>query len=371
MVHALTFLTYIAVLFSGSAFAQTPGADVDTFVRGHMEQVRAPGVAVAVLQDGQVVKRAAYGVTDVMTENPVTIHTPFHIASISKGVTAVAIMMLVEDGMLSLDDEVGQHLNTIPTQWAPATVRQVLNHTSGLPDILLDPFSTFTIAETSEEVLTLLKDQPLVFEPGARWSYNQTNYMVLAMLIEKLSRQDYSTFIQSVLFDPLDLRTPFFGPWQSRAARHANVYTVFDFSGGQPQIMDGIEPLHEAVAPVIYPAGGLNISLADFAAWLQALFDGRFIGRESLQALWAPATLNDGTVFTLDRRADSPQWTGYGLGWTLRLDSTPQWVGGAGGLRAAFLYYPDHELVVVVFTNLQGAGPERLASGIAQFYLPD
>ena len=361
---ALVFAGF--VLSPSVGFGQTASEAVDAFIHDHMQQRRIPGLALAVIQSGDIVKQSAYGVTNVLSERPVTLATPFHVASISKNVTAVGVMMLVEEGLLGLDDEIGKHLQDIPHHWKPITVRQLLTHTSGLPDIMLDPFSTFTIAETSEDAMALLVDRPLEFTPGGEWRYNQTNSMVLALFIETLTNLSYEDFVLERMFAPIGVHSAFFG----ESDVGPTVYTVFDFSGGEPQVMDGIEPLHQSIKPVLYPAGGLNMTVVDFVNWLTAFLEGRFITKASVESLWTPTQLNDGTVFQLERRPGSPQWTAYGLGWAIRPDAQPPWVGGAGGLRAAFVIYPDHDLAVTVFTNLQGARPEAIATTVAQHYLP-
>ena len=171
------------------------------------------------------------------------------------------------------------------------------------------------------------------------------------------------------MFTPLGVHSPEFGSRRLSTSNSTSTYTVFDFNGGRPLVMDRIEPFFEKMSPIILPAGGLNISVADFAVWFSALLDERIISMASLNEIWIPTKLNDGTIFKLQRPSGSPQWSAYGLGWVLRPEASPPWVGCAGGLRAAFLIYPDNDLAVIAFTNLQGAGPEALVDGIARHYL--
>lgn len=172
-----------------------------------------------------------------------------------------------------------------------------------------------TIADTAEGVLELLADKPFDFAPGAEWRYNQTNYMLLAMLIEKLTGLSYETFVKSKLFTPLGVHSPEFGSHRLSTSNSTSTYTVFYFGGSRPLVMGRVEPLFEKMSPVILPAGGLNISVADFAVWLSALLDERIISMASLNEIWIPTKLNDGTIFKLQRLSGSPQWSAYGLGW--------------------------------------------------------
>ena len=272
MIGRLFASVFVAVLLMepSTSLGQDTSNDVDAFVRDRMNERPIPGLALAVIRNGDIEKLSVYGVADIETQEPVNPQTRFQIASTTKNVTAVGIIMLAEDGALALDDDIGKHLGDIPPHWKPVTVRQLLNHTSGLPDIAFDQFSMNTIADTAEGALELLANLPMDFAPGAEWRYNQTNYMLLAMLIEEHSGLSYERFIKETVFAPFNIVSPVFGNTDDRAA----VYTVFDFSEPQPRVMDHIEPLTEDVTLVMHPAGGLNIPVADFATWLAALLDG-------------------------------------------------------------------------------------------------
>ncbi len=364
-------LVLVAVLFAISLVGTLAGQDpprvsddsVDGYVRVAMQRRPIPGLALAVIRGGRVLKLATYGMSSLEFGVPVTPDTLFNVASVSKAFTGVAIMRLVEDRALSLDDPIGRHLAELPTHWRPVTVRQLLNHTSGLPDINVDVYTTRTLAQTVPAALSLLGSRPMESVAGTEWSYNQTNYMLLGMLIESASGQSFAEYCRIRLFEPLELRTPVFGDSRAVVAERATVYTRFRFDSDPPQRLDHSEVLDYTMPAFSYPAGGLNISIRDFSAWLIALEQGRIISRRGLDALWEPARFSDGSVF------GGPTLKGYGLGWMLDPRQTRPTVGGAGGLRAAFSIYPKDDLSVIVLTNYQGAGPEALVEGVADLYL--
>lgn len=348
------------------ALPQSKVESIDEYVQAQMVERRIPGMAVAVIRHNKIEKIGTYGKASVEFDLPVKPATSFSVASISKNFTAVAIMTLVEAGKLRLDDPIGSHLRDLPSAWRAVTVRQLLGHTSGLPDVNVDSYTTNTIAANPDEALRLLRDRPMEFAPGANWRYNQTNFMLLGMLIETLSGQSYTQFCEDRLFKPFKLRDAAFGDARTIVKGRATVYTTFRYGTGQPVAMDHAEVLNAEMPSMIYPAGGLNISIADFARWLTALLNGEIIGKDSLDTLWTPVKLNDGSIF--QSPASSTLWS-YGLGWVLGLQEPHPFVGGAGGIRTAFFIYPKDDLAVIVLTNSQGSRPESLVEGIAQQYL--
>lgn len=365
---ALSHSLALALVLAGQVAVAGDAIDrsVDAYVREEMAQRRIPGLALAVLRHGHVQKVSAYGYANPDSKTPVTATTLFNIASMTKEVTAVGAMKLVEAGLLRLDDPVGKYLDDLPLSWREVRIRQLLNHTSGLPDIMVDQYTTDTIAESPGEALQLLRDKPMDFAPGSQYRYNGTNYMLLGLLIEKLSGQTYVEFCKTRLFAPLNLSRPTFGDVQTPIKHRATIYTLFHFGEDPPTVMDHIEPLNWKMASIVYPAGGLNISVADFARWLVGLTRGKLISHASLRVLWTPAILNDGSTF---EEPPGTLWRNYALGWLLIPDAQHPAVGGTGGVRTAFMMYPKDELVVIVLTNLQGAQPDSLVQSIARRYL--
>ncbi len=356
-VATVLLVTCCVLLFCRAAVAgNVLDKSVDTYVRDEMIKRHIPGAALAVIWHGRIQKRAFYGDANLEFSVPVTSNTVFNVASITKEFTSVAVMILVEAGKIKLDDHIGTYLNELPSSWQNITIWQLLSHTSGLPDAINQTTSD-ALADTSEEILRLLRDKPMDFPSGSKWSYNQTNYMLLGLLIEKLSGQSFTQFCTAQLFAPLKLSSPTFGG-QTIIKQRTSLYTILGFSTNPPTTLDHLEVFSFKVPPMLYPAGALNISLMDFARWLNALMNGKLITKASMEELWAPARLNDGSTFA-----------NYGLGWWLVSQAPHLVVGGNGGGRVAFMVYPKDELAVIVLTNLQGSQPEAIVNGVASQYL--
>lgn len=370
MSYRVLIVATLALMAGRSSFAaDAVGEDVDAFIRTEMKQRHIPGLALAVIEGEQVRKMSVYGEASLELSVPVQPTTVFHLASISKVFTSVAVMMLVESGKLKLDDPVGAHLEQLPKSWRSVQIHRLLSHTSGLPDMLAEPdLSLATVANTAQGVLEALRARPMEFEPGTRWSYNQTNYLLLSLLIEKLSGQSFAQFCKSRLFDPLGLDSPIFADQRVVVPHRATGYTILDLTNEEDPMLDHAEVLDYRMAPVVYPAGGMNISVADFSRWLLALTAGKLISKESLQTLWAPARLKDGSM--VDGLSYPAPWRSYGQGWMLNPQGEHPQVGHMGGARTSIAIFPKDDLAVIVLTNLQASDPDSLVTGIASRYLP-
>src|SRR5579859_827780 len=357
---ARTFAALVLVLSAGAVgqaavAKQALDRSVDAYVRDEMTKRRIPGLALAVIRHGRLEKITPYGYANVEFSVPVTSATLFQVASITKEFTSVGLMMLVEAGQVRLDGRIGAYLDNLPVNWRDVTIRQLLNHTSGLPDIINK--ASDSLADTPGEALQLLRDKPLDFAAGSQWAYNLTNYMLLQLLIEKISGLSFEQFCKARLFAPLKLSSPTFGG-QVIIKQRASLYTAVVVGADPPKALDRPEIYNARMVPMLYSAGGLNISIEDFAHWIAALLDGKIISKPSLEELRTPARLNDGHTF------DS-----YGLGWWLALQPPHPAVGGNGGGRASFFSYQKDGLVVIVLTNLLGSNPESLVDGVARQYL--
>jgi len=201
-----------------SAAVSAAAADrVDEHVRAQLTARKLPGAAVAVVQGGRIVKSAGYGVASLELSAPVTPQTVFEIGSISKQFTANAILLLVEDGKLRLDDPVAKYVERTPPAWAAITIRHILTHTAGLAD-----FDTGNIGfsyrreYTPDEFVALLAGQPLHFPPGDRWAYSNA-FPLLGSVIERASGMPYTSFVQERIFKKLGLESARRGCFQRRA----------------------------------------------------------------------------------------------------------------------------------------------------------
>jgi CubicO group peptidase (beta-lactamase class C family) len=312
-----------------------------------MNRQRVPGVALAVMKDGQLVKTRAYGFANVELNTPASTNTVFEIASITKPFTAQAVLLLVEDGKLSLEDLVAQFLDDPPDSWSKITVRQLLNHTSGLDR---DPFPLTREATgcdfTSREVLERAAKLPLLFDPGTRFSYSNIGYFLLGKIIERAGGRPYAAFLKARIFKPLGMVS---SRVNDRSAIIPNRAAGYEWEGG-------LRVAHPQSPTLYAPAGGIVSTVIDMATWAESLQPGRLLTSESLARMLEPTGLPNGSS------------TGYGLGWNVDLHRGRKCLNHSGGIlgfRSAFLHYPEYRLTVVVLTNLSPADPELMARQVA------
>lgn len=354
----------ISVLLCCSVTVAAQSDRTDEYIRAEMQKRHIPALALAVVRDGKVVKEKAYGLANIELNVPATVETVFLIASVTKLFTATAIMALVEEGRLSPDDKIRKLLPGLPLKWNGVTVRHLLTHTSGLPDVSLGEDTDAVIAETRAGALKKLPGMKMPFRPGAKWSYNQTNYMLLAMIIEKISGKTFEEFMTDRFFRPLGMNSTSFGDSLMIIPHRASGYTRFERQTDEAVSPDRVWNYHNVIPSYLNNAAGLNTTAGDLAKWDIALSEGRILRQSTLNQMWTAVKLNDGKVFRLEEAL------GYGYGWLV--DDTPQHksVGHTGGAAAGYIRYLDDKISVIVLTNCQGAGPEELISGVAALYAP-
>lgn len=358
-------LTLLSLTSPAAAQApSSPSDSVDLLVRQAMRQLRIPGVQLAVVRHGQIVKLSNYGLANVQDSVPVTSQTRFFLNSITKAFVGVAVMQLVEAGKLDLAAPIGRYLPTLPAAWHPVLVRQLLTHTSGLPDIL--PEDALVTENNEKAAWAEVQKQPMDFKPGERFAYNQTNYLLLGQLIDKLSGQPFAEFIRQRQLTPVGMPRTSFGDAHAVLPRLARGYTFTQYLDGRPRRGKEMRNLFEVFPPSLRPAAGMSSTAEEVARWVVALQQGKLLQPASLPTLWTAGRLTDGS-----ERGFGGKLTGYALGWPTVTRPEHPAVAPVGGGRSAVFVYPQDELAIVVLTNLQGANPERFVDALAACYLPD
>lgn len=336
---------------------------VEALVRDEIKRRRIPGLQIAILRHGSIVFDGAYGTADLETGTPVTQDSLFTLNSSTKSFTGVAIMQLVQAGKLTLDASVSTYVDDWPSQWGSVSVRQLLTHVSGLPDVLEQPKGQGTgnlIGDGDEaSAWTAVKRRPVEAAPGIRFRYNQTNYVLLGKIIDKLSGTPFTRYMTTHEFNPVGASHFVFGetrdviPGRVRIYRYAN--GAIDGSTKDATL----EHAFDEFAPFMRTAGGLNGSATDVARWLIGLQNGTLLDRASLTTMWTAGRYADGKP------------TQWGMGWPLRPDARHPVATGIGGRRSAFFVYPKDDLAIVVLTNLAGANPEDFIGEIAGVFYPE
>lgn len=352
-----TWLSVCVCLLLSAAHGLAAGADaaVDAYLKREMAKRRIPGLSVAVVKDGRVLKLKGYGVASVEFDVPADEQTVYQLFSVSKVFAGVAAMKLVEDGKVSLETPVTDLIENPPPSWSGVRLRHLLTHTSGLPEPSANPrFACLPEDKKRQlpaaEELGLMAELPLRFQPGERFSYHQSGYRLLGMIVERLSGGTYAEFLRERVFAPLGLSSARFGGTEAAVLKRRSS-TSYSLESGE--LRGWLYPFTARD----YPAAGLNSSAADMAKFLAALDAGRVLKPESLRALWTPVRLNDGAEKS------------YGLGWTIGSHDGRKVVGHEGGGAIWLAHFPAERLSVVVLCNLNGARADELQYGVADLYL--
>jgi CubicO group peptidase (beta-lactamase class C family) len=325
-------------------------ARVDSLVADYMNVRKAPAVSVALLRGSDTLVMKGYGLASQEAHRPATASTVYRIGSITKQFTSAAIMRLVEQGKLSLDDDVAKYVPEFPLQGHKVTIRQLLNHTSGIHSYTADTTWAKTWAQdlTPQQIVHIVATTPFDFAPGAGYRYNNTGYVLLGMVLDKVTGQPYATHLQREFFTALGLQQTNYCPSRATDTTHAAGY---DVQGDRVQPATYLSMTHP------YSAGALCSTVRDLVRWQRALAGGRVVSAASLTRMTTPDTLG----YT------GPRLTyGYGLApGQLQGKRSVGHGGGVHGFTSASVYFPDDSVNVVVFTNSNG-GPDPLAMNIAR-----
>ena len=327
--------------------------EVDDYVAAFIHERGIPGLSLAVVRDGGLVKAAGYGFANLELNAPATPETAYEIGSITKQFTAEAVMLLVQEGKLGLDDRLGHHLDGLPAAWQVLTLRQLLTHTSGLKDWEAAHLLSFRREYTPAEFIALMSPFALDFSPGERWSYSNTGYVLLGMVVARAGGKSYAEFVAERIFQPLGLRTTRFSRPLEIVPQRASGYV--DDSG---RLGKG-EPLR----PVLLdPNGGVLTSVLDLAKWERVFESEILLRRPSLEQMLTPVRLNDGQTFAAGFGIFVDHFRGHRL--IVHNGSTP------GGFSSVFYHYPDDKLTVFVLCNIdRGDAVNQVATRVASFYV--
>jgi len=314
-----------------------------------------PGAAVGVRHGDQAPYLAGFGLADLEWGLSMTADAVFRLGSITKQFTAAAIMLLVEDGRLGLDDDVQSVLTDYPAQGRLVTIRHLLNHTSGIANFNSRPDFPERTDLTLAEVVALFKDLPPDFEPGARYFYSNSGYVLLGAVIEAASGMAYRTFLLERFFRPLGMRQTRYLYDEPIVAKRARGYRM----GAK-----GVENARTMSMTLPHAAGALGSTVGDLLTWTRALRGGQAVSTESYAAMIAPARLNDGSLSEY----------GFGLSALKFRDRTAiNHFGGINGFATVLTDFPEDDLTVVVLSNLESFSVERAHLALARraLELPD
>jgi CubicO group peptidase (beta-lactamase class C family) len=326
---------------------------VDDFIRAEMREQHIPGLSLAVVRDGRVVRSGGYGAASLELNAPATPDTVYPLASLTKPLTATAVLLLAEDGKLGLDDKIGRFLQKTPAAWREVTVGQLLAQTSGIKDYLNELHGKTCNGTSPEEITAAVGELPLSFPPGSRWEYSNTNYVVLQRILQAVSGKSYDELLAERVFRPLGMAA-------TRRNRPDDVVpnraAGYAWDGERMRNSPYLEPTLYGNADA-----GLLSSVLDLARWDIALSGGRLLTAAGRERMERPARLAGG--------AAAP----YGLGWHLDTVNGRRLVYHDGNLAGSASWlgrYPDDRLTVIVLTNRGDARAGRIGRHVAGLLAP-
>lgn len=327
---------------------------VDEYVQAQMAKRHVPGVSVAVVKDGEVVLAKGYGLANVELGVPATADTVYQLASVTKTFTATAVMMLAKEGKLSLDDRITERLPDLPAAWKDVTVRHLLNHTSGIksytsvPDFHKSPRKDYAPGE----ILAFVAKQPMDFKPGEKWSYNNTGYLLLGMLIEKVAGKPYGEFMAERIFKPLGMSRTRANDLRAVVPGRAQGY---EWDGKALKNGEYVSPSQP------FAAGMLLSSVGDLVKWDAAIASHALLDEPRIEEMWKPTRLGGGGEAE------------YGYGWSTAKVNGHRRVshgGGIQGFSTELSRFPEDRLTVIVLTNADGGHAEAMARKVAGLVVP-
>ncbi len=342
-------LVFAAKSFSQTRLAPDTTEQIDKLVTDTLARTGVPSASIAVVKDGAVVYVKAYGDAKIEPRVPATTQMRYSIGSISKQITATAVLLLQEQGKLSLDDKVAKYLPDL-TRANEVTIRQLLSHTSGYQDYwpqdyvmkpMIEPIPAGKLMDTWAKI-------PLDFEPGTKWQYSNTGYVIAGVIVEKVARMPFFQFLQQNIFKPLGMTS------------------VIDVDQGRLTESDPIGYVRYALGPLrvapkegkgwLFAAGQLAMTPEDLAKWNISIMERKLLKPASYLALGTETLLKDGLG------------ANYGLGVSVASSLNRRALshgGGVSGFTSSNIVFPDDRVAVVVLTNQDSGGASGpIANGI-------
>ncbi len=329
-------------------------AELDRQVQAHMEEDNVPGGLVAVASRGRIIHLKTYGMANVELAVPVNDNTVFEIGSISKQFVSAAAMLLVQENKLGLDDSIHQYLPYLPGEWLGVTVRQLLTHTSGIPDYEeIRTYDVYRFRLTPEEVVQIANSRPMDFAPGTGWYYSNTGYFLLSMIVERIEEQPLAQVLASRIFRPLDMTQTRMADPEAIIRNRASGY----WANKAGELINR----NPTETSSTLGAGGILSSADDLAKWDQALYGDQLLSTESKATMWTPAILPNG------------ENTGYAFGWSVgsyKGLKSQSHGGQVAGFVASFSRFPEQEAAIIVFLNRYRVSSNRLKEAVLHTFMP-
>jgi D-alanyl-D-alanine carboxypeptidase len=324
---------------------------VDRYISKQMQRQHIPALSLAVVKDGKIIKAKGYGLANLETHMPATPDTVYQLASVTKQFTATAIMLLVQDGKLTLDDKISLYVEKGPDTWKEITIRHLLTHTSGIKDYLKGLLENSREDTTPEKIIQLIAGLPLNFAPGEGWDYSNTNYLLLGKITHKVTGKPFHAFLTERVFKPLGMNATRLTSFEEVILKRAAGYV---WTGDKWQNSRYLNP-------TVWDngSGGMLSTVEDLAKWDAALYGNSILKESVKQQMWTAVRLQDG------KTGD------YGFGWGVVKVSGHRLVeanGGRSGTATNFARYVDDKVTIILLMN-GGAEMGLISRGVARHYI--
>lgn len=323
--------------------AQVAVERLEQHVQAYFEQEKFTGT-VLVAQAGRTVLAKGYGMANYEWNVPNTPSTKFRLASLTKQFTAAAILHLAERGKLSVDDPIARHLSDTPDRWQAITIHHLLTHTSGIPNFTSFPDynKTMMLPSPAGETMKRFVDKPLDFDPGTKYSYSNSGYVLLGLIIEKASGMSYADYVWRNIFEPLGMQDSGYDSWEEVIPQRASGYT-----------RDGDRLRNALYIDMSIPggAGALYSTVEDLKKWDEALYTDKLLPPAAIAKMFTPFRDN------------------YAYGWFVRqLDgkTVVGHTGGINGFATSIVRVPDDRILVVALSNVLPSQAARLSQELVQ-----
>jgi CubicO group peptidase (beta-lactamase class C family) len=351
--YPVAVILTVSGLFLSCLVQAAPKTDeVTRVVRARMAEQQIPGLALLVARNGVPIREQGFGFSNLELHVPVTPETIFQSGSVGKQFTATAVMLLVEEGRIGLDDPLSKYFTDGPGWWKEVTIRELLSHTAGFTDYPKD----FDLRKdySEDELLKIIEAIPPAYPPGTGWSYSNLGYVTLGVLVHKVSGQYFGDFLQERVFKPLRMST-------TRIVSEADIIpnraAGYRMDNGKLKNQEWVSPSANSTAD-----GSLYFTVLDLAKWDAALYSEKILKESSKRQMWTVTTLLDG----------KPNRGHYGFGWFVESQNGHRVVEHDGrwqGFLTQISRYLDDGLTVVVLTNQANCDPHLIADEVAAIYL--
>jgi CubicO group peptidase (beta-lactamase class C family) len=344
----INLLLIMSCLLSNAAYSDR----IDDFIKEEMEDAKIPGLSLVIMRAGNVVKSASYGFANVEHNVSVTPDTLFQSGSTAKQFTAAMVLLLVEQDKLGLNNPLAYYFDSVPSVWHTITIRHLLTHTSGIKDYGREDLD-YRRDYKEDELIEVIKKMPVQFVPGSQWSYSNSGYVILGVLISSVTGEHWGEFARKNIFEPLKMKT---------ADVISDAKIVPNRAAGYVFKEDKLEN-QWWVSPTFLTTGdgALYFSSKDLVAWETALRNRTLLSPNSMKEWWSPVKLTDGTTFP------------YGFGWFIneqRGYRTIEHGGSWQGFLAGIARYPDNDLMISILLNVDSARPMEIIHAVAGIVEP-